>query len=82
MTTERVHSSKVRDDPRHGGESAKGSRERGKIKHDMVTIKERIKVVIQNLKLFCKRVEKQIKVEIARILPYFSREDDGLRKSN
>jgi len=43
-----VHSSKARDGPKHGGESAKSPGERGKGKrlHGTITINKRIKVII------------------------------------
>ena len=55
MTIKSAHSDEIRDDPRHDDESVKGPRARGQGEtlHDMVTIKETIKTVIQNLNLFC-----------------------------
>ena len=42
--------------------------------HDMVTTKEIIEIVLQNLKVFYQRLKKQVKVEIIRILPCFQEE--------
>jgi len=42
-----VHSGKVRDGPRYSDKSAKGPRERGRVKgFSAITIKERTKVLI------------------------------------
>ena len=40
----------------------------------MVIIMKRIKVVIQNLKVFCNTLKKQVKLKIVKILPYFQEE--------
>ena len=52
---ERAHSGKARDGPSHGGKSAKAPEERGQelkaSRHDY-NQRKKIKVLIQNLKLF------------------------------
>jgi len=67
---ERVHSSKAREGPSHGDKSARGAR----VKSFTVRLQLRIKIVIQNLNVFYQRLEKQVKVEIVKILSYFQEE--------